>query len=376
MTTRAKKKPIGWYTSEIQQMMFSFGDCRQPLQETAELVEVIVHQQMTALLEQASDVAISRRDKHIGIEHILFLLRKDKNKLKRLFRFFEKQDIKNKIKTLAKPEVDLDSNDLISISVLDKEAADKQKMSKERKTCLDFLSSIDQTGELLALFYDQEEDTVKHERMLRAETQSKDMSMEQYFEFCKARQVGFSHCTKQFQDWIMLNFTPVVKLKKTTIDVLCYLARETVAEIVDLALLVKQDLRAHSENKDLQVSSEAPSNIQAAVSNSAIKVHTESPYKRFKATTDSLQIPLNDASNASQIKSCTSTIQTSSTLTPSKLDSMKSGPQMDAHTSRDCAILPSDVREAMRRYYTDISPFVSQTKVSHHCSTWHRTVCS
>lgn len=376
MTTGAMKKANGWFTSEIQQMMFSFGDSRQPLQETAELVEVIVHQQLTALLEQASDVAISRRDKYIGIEHIVFLLRKDKNKLKRLFRYFEKQDIKNKIKTLAKPEADLDSHDLISISALEKEAVDKQTMSKERKICLDFLCSIDQTGELLVLFYDQEEDTIKHERMLRAEVQSQGMSMEEYLEFCKARQVGFSRCMKKFRDWIMLNFTPVVTPKKAAIDVLCYLARETVAQIVDLALLVKQDLRADSEDKDVQDSSEAAGNVRAEVSQSALRVHTESPCKRFKATTDSSCIMLTDASSTSQIKSCTSTIQTSSTLTPSKLDRMKSGPQTDAHASRDCAILPSDVREAMRRYYTDISPFVSQTKVSHHCSTWHRTVCS
>ncbi|CAG5134132.1 unnamed protein product, partial [Candidula unifasciata] len=339
MATTGTEKPTGWFAPEIQQMMFSFGDSRKPLPETVELVEAIVHQQMQGR-------------KKIGIQSIIFLLRKDKNKLRRLFRFLEKRDLKNKIESLATPEVVSDSQELINLSVLEKEAVNKQTMSRDRKMCLDFLHSIDQTGELLALFYDTEEDTVKHERMLRAEIQSQGMSTEQYFEFCKARQAGFSNFRKQFQEWIMLNLTPASVPRASVIEVLCYLAHETVAQIVDFALLVKQDLQARSGDSH---------NVRAV----ATEFDTESQHSPSNATIDSLQFKLN-TSSTSQIQSYTSTTDTHiASALASTLNRKNSKPQTDA-TSWDCAILPSDVREAMRRYYTDISPFVSQTKVNYH----------
>ena len=39
-------------------------------------------------------------------------------------------------------------------------------MNKRRKLCYDFLSMIDQTGELTGLFEDDSVDDVKHERLL------------------------------------------------------------------------------------------------------------------------------------------------------------------------------------------------------------------
>ena len=33
-------------------MMHGFGDCRRPLVESASLIETVVHQQMTSLLQQ------------------------------------------------------------------------------------------------------------------------------------------------------------------------------------------------------------------------------------------------------------------------------------------------------------------------------------
>ena len=49
---------------------------------------------------------------------------------------------------------------MIQISV------EKQPVSKRRKLCYDFLSTIDQTGELTDLFDDDGTDDIKHERLL------------------------------------------------------------------------------------------------------------------------------------------------------------------------------------------------------------------
>lgn len=40
---------------------------------------------------------------------------------------------------------------------------------------------------------------------------------------------------------------------------------------------------------------------------------------------------------------------------------LQSGPATTLDTSWDQAIMPSDIREAMRRYYEDIGPFASMT---------------
>ncbi|KAJ1149124.1 hypothetical protein NDU88_001941, partial [Pleurodeles waltl] len=62
--------------------------------------------------------------------------------------------------------------------------------NKRQKVAQDFLNSLDQTGELLALFEDEEVDDVKQERMERAERQTRLMDSAQYSEFCESRQLS------------------------------------------------------------------------------------------------------------------------------------------------------------------------------------------
>ncbi|XP_076466803.1 uncharacterized protein LOC143298028 [Babylonia areolata] len=226
-----------WFTTEIQQMMYGFGDCRRTLTESAVLVEEIVHQQMGSLLVQAAEVATMRGSRFIGLEEMLFLLRKDKVKLRRLLRYLELKDLK--VATLKGSG--LDEEDLSEIG-----DAKPQIMKRRRKMCYDFLSCIDQTGELVALFEDQSVDTVKHERLVRAELMSRNLDPQQYKEFCEARQANFSrrYKSQRFKDWLMVGLNMDIKPNPQGLEVISYLAYETVAQIVDLSLIVKQDGRA------------------------------------------------------------------------------------------------------------------------------------
>ena len=56
-------------------MMHGFGDCKQPLKETAALVEKILKEQLIQFLNALFEVAAKSNSKKIGIKEFIFLLR-------------------------------------------------------------------------------------------------------------------------------------------------------------------------------------------------------------------------------------------------------------------------------------------------------------
>lgn len=345
-----------WFTNEIQQMMFGFGDSRKPLQETAVLVEDIVHQQMVAMIHQAAEGAALRGEKQIALEDILFLLRKNKDKLKRLLRYYEVKDMKHVIKGSVSANDDASKAEML----VNQEKIDRKMMGKNRQVCYDFLSNIDQTGELLALFHERDLDPVKHERLLRAELQAQGMDTQQYLDFCQARQANFSRKytkSQRFRDWLQLNLNPEIQLSAAAVELFSYMAYEAVAELVDLALLVKQDQRARPDDP--------VSRYRPALCVNYTDLYVGSVYSRGDVTSQS---------PGSDVQSLLATAP----VTPksSKKKRKRSGPPTSVDSDWDSTILPEDVREAYRRYFTDISPFASINKLSNHYSPWRANLCT
>ncbi|XP_030624104.1 transcription initiation protein SPT3 homolog [Chanos chanos] len=219
------------FIPELQSMMFALGDSRRPLHETAALVEDIVHTQLINLLHQAAEVALLRGARVISPEDIIFLMRKDKKKLRRLLKYMQFRDYKSKILKTIDDDDPLDSDKYSSSS----------SVNKRQRLAQDFLSSIDQTGEFMALLDEEEVDEVKQERMERLERQTRTMDAAQYSEFCESRQLSFSKKASKFREWLDCSSLDV-KPNAVSMEILSYLAYETVAQIVDLALLVKQDM--------------------------------------------------------------------------------------------------------------------------------------
>ncbi|KAF6365424.1 SPT3-like protein, SAGA and STAGA complex component [Rhinolophus ferrumequinum] len=91
------------------------------------------------------------------------------------------------------------------------------------------------------MFEDDEIDDVKQERMERAERQTRIMDSAQYAEFCESRQLSFSKKASKFRDWLDCS-SMEIKPNVIAMEILAYLAYETVAQLVDLALLVRQDM--------------------------------------------------------------------------------------------------------------------------------------
>lgn len=123
------------FTAELQSMMFSLGDARRPLHETAVLVEDVVHTQLINLLQQAAEVSQLRGARVISAEDLLFLMRKDKKKLRRLLKYMFFRDYKSKIVK------GIDEDDL-----LEDKLSGSNNVNKRQKIAQDFLNSIDQTG--------------------------------------------------------------------------------------------------------------------------------------------------------------------------------------------------------------------------------------
>ncbi|XP_064487555.1 transcription initiation protein SPT3 homolog [Ornithodoros turicata] len=234
-----------WAVADIQRMMHGFGDSRKPLLESARLVESILSQQMKSLLQQAAEVSVLRGAKVVGLEDILFLTRKDKVKLARLVRYLELKSFQGSVI----PSMGVDEDAAAAVVGVESVGDSKSPVVprvKRTKLCRDFLSTIDQTGELVSVFTDPVFDEVKHERDVRAEAHTRCMDQAQYLEYSNARCSSFCGKTKtgKFREWLLKDLHSDIRLHSTALELFSYLAYETVAQIVDLALLVKKDSKS------------------------------------------------------------------------------------------------------------------------------------
>ncbi|XP_057704717.1 transcription initiation protein SPT3 homolog [Corythoichthys intestinalis] len=233
--TGSRERPAASRTSfipEIQGMMFSLGDARRPLHETAALVEDIVHTQLITMLHQASEGATLRGSRVIAVEDILFLMRRDKRKLSRLLKYLQFRDYKSKLLK------NLDDDD-----GQQEQGTVAGGIQRRQRLAQDHLLLLDHTGELLSLVERREMDPVKQERLERMERHSRAMDPTQYAEFCESRQLSFVKKASKFRDWLDCSSLEL-KPNGITMEILSYLAYETVAQIVDLSLLVKQEMVA------------------------------------------------------------------------------------------------------------------------------------
>ncbi|XP_024940291.1 transcription initiation protein SPT3 homolog isoform X2 [Cephus cinctus] len=209
-------------------MMHGFGDCSEPLIESAKIIEDVVLQQMRTIVNKAYEGADRRGSHTVTAEDFIFLLRKDKVKLQRLIKYLELKDFK----ATMKKTIDTDPIE----SALESDNFDKYKVAK--KSYHNFVSLIDVNGELLKS--GSTVDYVKQNRSLRAEMMTRKMDETRYIEFSKARRVSFANSNRhKFSDWVCSDGD--INISKQGYVVLGYLAYETVAQIVDLAFIVRQD---------------------------------------------------------------------------------------------------------------------------------------
>lgn len=205
-------------------MMFGFGDSHKPNPETVKLVESIVLNQLHLIVQEGLKYS---PNKSFNGQELVFLMRKSKYKMRRFIKYLQMKDIKKKMETNNANSIDLSE--------------------KPKNELVEFIERIDETGELTNF---TEFDDVKHERQLRADRISIALDEEKYLKFAKARTKSFMYKNmmrnkfEKFKSWI----DPKKELLFTcnALDVLSYLAYETVAQIIDYAFLVRLDMRSTS----------------------------------------------------------------------------------------------------------------------------------
>ena len=249
------------FVDEITSMLYGFGDSRRPKIETAILVDEIVRKQMTEILTKAIEVSYQRGSHGtVGVEDIAFLMRKNPLKVQSLYRHLSIKDMAGNVNVTGAP-----SSDIYGII--------NQSDNRRAKRCKEFLLSIDNEGGLLSqALNDELHDEMRTERLKRLDRLSRDMDERRYAEFTRARQVSFlGHNMKfasKFHDWVLSglkscdplieednNFSSNpnsiernVKMDRSGLETLAYLAYETVGYIVEMALLVRRDSEAGYSN--------------------------------------------------------------------------------------------------------------------------------
>lgn len=371
-----------WFQAEITAMMYAFGDSRKPCAESVALVEDIVRQQMSTLLVQTADITSMRGGKFMSIDDILFLLKKDKDKLRRVIRYLDFRD--SKLRT--QKSVTQEEDEVMEISSGETGKADNKRL----KLAYDFISSIDNTGELVALFDEEGHvDHVRQERLERAERIAESLDHQSYVEFTEAKQVNFNKKAGKFKEWLDISSLIDVKPSGAVMEILSFIAYETIGQIVDLSLLVKQD----QERSDLTSIFVPPSinprtNLTSTLSASTLKSAsstTATPNHTPPATPNTLQsgsstsftgpslIAPSQGGLASSLG--TASLASSGLIKPSKAKKKKTkhGYTSCLEQNGDC-LLPSHIREAMRRYYQyhgPMTPFTSNSRPS----LSQRTLC-
>ncbi|CAL1673524.1 unnamed protein product [Lasius platythorax] len=223
--------------------MHGFGDSSEPLFESAKIIEDVVLQQMRTIISRACEIADrragSKKNNIINGEDFIFLLRKDKIKLQRLLKYLELKELGGSVQKVL-------VNDTPQ-NIVDSEQTDSTKKKVPFQT---FLEQIDNTGELLE--NSSTMDDIKRRRCIRADLVTRSMDEMHYIQYSKARRVSFVNKNRhKFSEWVGLDGD--ITLSKQAYAILSYLAYETVAQIIDLTFLVRQDQsKMHGDAIDRQ----------------------------------------------------------------------------------------------------------------------------
>lgn len=223
------------FQKEISNMMHGFGDNPNPNAATVVLVEDIVLQQLRAMLQEALNYSTMRGAKAISNYDIIYLMRKNPFKLKRLYNYQVKMD------NIDVTRIPVTPNPTNILTVLEDD-----KEGRKKRTHIDVIREIDEADEVSLVKFD----AIEYLRKVRAAKITESMSFEKYEAYHKARcssfrsGYGLSKGFVKLERWI--NPTKELKITNLALEVLCFLAYETVAEIVDAVFLIRQDSKKKS----------------------------------------------------------------------------------------------------------------------------------
>ncbi|KIM29481.1 hypothetical protein M408DRAFT_328737 [Serendipita vermifera MAFF 305830] len=221
-------------------MLYVFGEVLEPNQETVNLVEEIVREQVVEIISQAKAHAMRRGQKNFKAEDLVFILRHDRDKVNRLRTYLSWKDVRKTAKETDAPGAD-------DVELGDDEKPDEGtgqqtnvKLPWELKSV--YLGALWDNG----LIEDDEEDEemteARQDRLRHLDEATREMTKDEYLRYSDMRQASFTHRkASRFKEF--LNLPPHMQLKSgdDTMDILGFLAFEIVRVLCTDALLVKQN---------------------------------------------------------------------------------------------------------------------------------------
>lgn len=201
--------------SEISDIMRSFGDCDQPRQDSVKLVEQILQQQLRGIFHEATIISMRRKNAECPSQaDFEFLMRNHPVKIARMRKHLKDMRILKKFLSIRtrRPQDSLEefesqeSEDELSIDI-------PEKFDEERTR-----------------------------RLFRADRISQILTGQQYHEFNEARKTSFycRHGEKiknKFHKFLEL--PEDLTISNTCMNILAYFSHETIAVIVDYAILTR-----------------------------------------------------------------------------------------------------------------------------------------
>lgn len=215
-----KSDPNGDYTpiffQEIADIMRGYGDCDHPLRESVILVEKIVIKQMRSILNDVINLAIERKQKPQPTQRDFeFLMRKHPVKIFRLQKHLKDLEFRRRYQDIISGRAS-NFNDEFDVEKSDEETDEMPEK------------------------YDEE----KIRRLFRADRISLTLNGTQYSQFNEARRTSF-HCRNsnaiRTKLRTLLQPPAEAQISGHIYTILGFLVHETIATIVDYAILTRLD---------------------------------------------------------------------------------------------------------------------------------------
>ncbi|KAL1461374.1 hypothetical protein WDU94_013276 [Cyamophila willieti] len=234
----------------IQKMLFGLGDCKKPLEATSYIIEEYLRQQLDYIVYQAQACG-GQGCEEITVKNILFLLRNNSVRLQRVYHYF---DMKSKQQEITGSIIGGTATSDKDIEADLKSFFNGNKKSRNLNVKQQILEFIDEFKiKIDSEFFDE----AKHERLVRQNELSIEQSKEDYLAFEQSRTVSFDVSWRQkttknkreFNEWLQIKLknNPGVSLLTTTAyELLQYLSKEIVAQIVDCVLQLRADAKVQT----------------------------------------------------------------------------------------------------------------------------------
>lgn len=263
-------------SEELSAMLYVYGDEKNPLKETVVMAENILVKVMVKIFEDVIKCARLRSATQVSIEDFAFILRKNKPKLIRFIKHMKYKE------TTAKISKKVDS-----------ELADSKVdagISKNRsKSLQDFLTTLDLYDVQHALA-NNEPDVLRLKRLMNSDKRTRFMPPDEYIEYVKSKEISLVNTSRLQKFKLFMNQNGIISdptiLSKFGWESMVFMAQEEVAELVEAALLIKNETKTNpfssefpviARNKPLHAPRTSWDTGAPAYSNPTAAIKTENP---------------------------------------------------------------------------------------------------